>query len=170
MFFLRTLEREISIHPSFLNSQVHDRLKAQLYTDLEGSCNGEYYCTCIMDILKISPGRVRPGSGDAQYTIEYRAILWKPFKGETIDCVVDSVKPHGVFCFAGPLTIFISKAHVPPDMKYNPDATPAQYANYDTNEVIEKGSAVRCKLIGLRNELGGLFAIGKMSGSFFGPV
>jgi DNA-directed RNA polymerase II subunit RPB7 len=55
-------------------------------------------------------------------------------------------------------------------MKYNPDATPAQYANYDTNEVIEKGSAVRCKLIGLRNELGGLFAIGKMSGSFFGPV
>jgi DNA-directed RNA polymerase II subunit RPB7 len=84
MFFLRTLEREISIHPSFLNSQVHDRLKAQLYTDLEGSCNGEYYCTCIMDILKISPGRVRPGSGDAQYTIEYRAILWKPFKGETV--------------------------------------------------------------------------------------
>jgi hypothetical protein len=53
-------------------------------------------------------------------------------------------------------------------MTYNPDATPAQYANYTNNEVIEKGSAVRCKLIGLRNELGGLFAIGKMSADFFG--
>jgi DNA-directed RNA polymerase II subunit RPB7 len=53
-------------------------------------------------------------------------------------------------------------------MRYNPDATPAQYSNHATNEVIEKGSAVRCKLIGLRNELGGLFAIGKMSASFFG--
>jgi DNA-directed RNA polymerase II subunit RPB7 len=60
--------------------------------------------------------------------------------------------------------------HVPPDMTYNPDATPAQYANYTNNEVIEKGSAVRCKLIGLRNELGGLFAIGKMSADFFGYV
>lgn len=58
--------------------------------------------------------------------------------------------------------------HVPSKMTYNPDATPAQYANYAENEVIEKGSAVRCKLIGLRNELGGLFAIGKMSGDFFG--
>jgi DNA-directed RNA polymerase II subunit RPB7 len=84
MFFLRQLEREISIHPSFLNNQVSDRLKAQLYIDLEGSCNGEYYIVCIMDISSISPGRVRPGSGDALFTIQYRAILWKPFKGETV--------------------------------------------------------------------------------------
>jgi hypothetical protein len=88
MFFLRQLEREISIHPSFLNNQVSDRLKAQLYLDLEGSCNGEYYIVCIMDISSISPGRVRPGSGDALFTIQYRAILWKPFKGETVSWVI----------------------------------------------------------------------------------
>jgi DNA-directed RNA polymerase II subunit RPB7 len=84
MFFLRYLEREISIHPSFFGNSVHDRLRDQLFADLEGSCNGEYYIVCIMDIYNISPGKVRPGSGEAHFTILYRAILWKPFKGETV--------------------------------------------------------------------------------------
>lgn len=39
---------------------------------------------------------------------EERAYLM--FLNRQIDCVVDSVKPHGVFCYAGPLTVFISKA------------------------------------------------------------
>lgn len=84
MFFLRYLEREISIHPSFFAAHMHDKLKVQLYADLEGSCNGEYYIVCIMDVSNISPGRLRPGSGEAHFTILYRAILWKPFKGETV--------------------------------------------------------------------------------------
>jgi DNA-directed RNA polymerase subunit E'/Rpb7 len=80
-----------------------------------------------MDIYNISAGKVRPGSGEAHFTILYRAILWKPFKGETvsrtysifharpsdkefqIDCAVSSIKPQGVFCEAGPLTVFVSK-------------------------------------------------------------
>lgn len=51
---------------------------------MEGSCNGEYYVVCIMDIYNISPGKLRPGRADAFFTINYRAILWKPFKGETV--------------------------------------------------------------------------------------
>lgn len=88
MFFLRYLEREISIHPSFFGQGIPERLKDQLYADLEGSCNGEYYIICIMDIYNISAGRTRPGSGEAHYTILYRAILWKPFKGETVREIV----------------------------------------------------------------------------------
>lgn len=84
MFFLRYLEREISIHPSFFGNSVHERLQDHLYRELEGSCNGEYYIVCIMDIYNISAGKVRPGSGEAHFTILYRAILWKPFKGETV--------------------------------------------------------------------------------------
>lgn len=109
MFFLRYLEREISIHPSFFGANITEVLKHQLYADMEGSCNGEYYIVCIMDIYNISAGKVVPGTGSAFFTILYRAILWKPFKGEAIDCVVDSCKPQGVFCFAGPLSVFVSK-------------------------------------------------------------
>lgn len=84
MFFLQTLEREISIHPSFLGSGIHDFLRTRLYDDMEGSCNGEYYIICILDIQDISLGKVQPGTGAAEFTIEYRAILWKPFKSETV--------------------------------------------------------------------------------------
>ena len=84
MFFLRYLEREISIHPSFFGSNIHDFLTKKLYEDMEGSCNGEYYIICIMDIYNISAGKVRTGTGVADFTILYRAILWKPFKGEAV--------------------------------------------------------------------------------------
>jgi len=84
MFFLRYLEREISLHPSFLGNNINDFLQRKLYEDMEGSCNGEYYIICIMDIYNISAGKVRPGTGIAEFTILYRAILWKPFKGEAV--------------------------------------------------------------------------------------
>ena len=109
MFFLRYLERAISLHPSFLGNNITEFLTEKLYEDMEGSCNGEYYIICIMDIYNISAGKVRPGTGIAEFTILYRAILWKPFKGEAIDCIVVGVKPQGVFCEAGPLSVFVSK-------------------------------------------------------------
>lgn len=84
MFFLKYLEREISIHPSFFGREMEDRLRERLFADMEGSCNGEYYIICVIDIFNISPGRVKPGRGEANFTISYRAILWKPFKGETV--------------------------------------------------------------------------------------
>jgi DNA-directed RNA polymerase II subunit RPB7 len=52
-------------------------------------------------------------------------------------------------------------------MKYNPDATPPQYSN-NAGDVIEKGSAVRVSIIGLRSDVGNMYAIGKMSSSWFG--
>lgn len=84
MFFIRYLEREISIHPSFFGREMEERLRERLFADMEGSCNGEYYIICVMDIYSISPGRIKPGRGDANFVISYRAILWKPFKGETV--------------------------------------------------------------------------------------
>lgn len=84
MFFLKHLEHEIAIHPSFFGREVDERLRQRLFADMEGSCNGEYYIICVIDVSKISPGRVKPGRGEAIFTIDYRAILWKPFKGETV--------------------------------------------------------------------------------------
>ena len=52
-------------------------------------------------------------------------------------------------------------------MKFNPDATPPQYSN-NAGDVIEKGSAVRLQIIGLRSDVGNMYAIGKMSADHFG--
>ncbi|RMD42654.1 hypothetical protein DV735_g2479, partial [Chaetothyriales sp. CBS 134920] len=167
MFFLEYLDRDISVHPTFFGKEIEQNLRDQLYRDMEGHCNGEYYIVCIMDIHNISPGKIQPGLGEAHFTINYRAILWKPFKGETIDCVVTSVKPQGVFCEAGPLGVFVSKVHLPEGMTYQPDATPPQFAD-SRNDSIQKGSAVRVQIIGLRSDVGAMHAIGKMSAEWFG--
>lgn len=54
-------------------------------------------------------------------------------------------------------------------MTFNPDATPPQYSNGQA-EIIEKGSAVRLQLIGMRSDVGAIYAIGKMSAVWFGCV
>jgi DNA-directed RNA polymerase II subunit RPB7 len=86
---------------------------------------------------------------------------------DELDCAVTNVKQQGVFCEAGPLVVFVSKLHLPPDMKFVPEAPTPQFTN-SAGEVIEKGSAVRVQLIGLRSDVGQMYAIGKMSGAWFG--
>ena len=84
MFFLHELERTITLHPSFFGPNVKDRLSDKLYDDVEGTCNGTYYIICVVDIVDISEGKVSPGTGIAEYTIRYRCVVWRPFKGETV--------------------------------------------------------------------------------------
>lgn len=84
MFFLQELDRVISLHPSFFGPRVKEYLTTKLFEDVEGTCTGQYYIVCVVDAFDISEGRVVPGSGLAEYTIRYRAVLWKPFKGEIV--------------------------------------------------------------------------------------
>ena len=84
MFFLHELERTITLHPSFFGPRIHDYLTSRLLADVEGTNSGEYYVVCVLDAYDISEGRVVPGSGFAEYTVHYRAVVWRPFKGETV--------------------------------------------------------------------------------------
>ena len=84
MFFHHRLEREMDIHPSFFGAQVEHTLRARLYHDMEGSCNGEFYIIAITNVESISPGKTTPGSGTATFNLRYTALVWKPFKNETV--------------------------------------------------------------------------------------
>lgn len=84
MFFIHFLEHVLTLHPSFFGSHVKEYLSQKLLDDVEGICTGDYYIVCVMDMYDISEGKIIPGSGLAEYTIVYRAIVWKPFKGETV--------------------------------------------------------------------------------------
>lgn len=87
MFFLHELERTITLHPSFFGPKVEDYLKNKLREDVEGTCTGSYYIICVLDSHDISEGRCVPGSALAEYTVHYRAVVWRPFKGETVGLV-----------------------------------------------------------------------------------
>lgn len=90
MYFLYELERTITLHPSFFGPRVKEYLTNRLLEDVEGTCTGQYYIICVMDAYDISEGRVVPGSAVAEYTVHYRAVVWRPFKGETVRRVVQT--------------------------------------------------------------------------------
>ena len=84
MFFLKEETKIVSLHPSYFGPNVREYLINRLNEEEEGSCTGDHFVICVMDMVDTGEGRVVPGSGGAEYTIKYRAIIWKPFRGETV--------------------------------------------------------------------------------------
>lgn len=148
---------------------MKEYLRNKLYEDVEGTCDGSYYIICVMDPTDISEGRVVPGEARAEYTIRYRAVVWKPFKGEVLDGTVSSVNRMGFFADVGPLSVFVSSNMVPGDVRWDPNATPPQYTN-NTDTVIEKGSQLRIKIMGTRSDVGSMFAIGSIKEDYLGTL
>jgi hypothetical protein len=67
-------------------------LERKLYSDVEGTCSGQYgYIIAVIDILEHGKGLVLSGSGQAEFVCRFRAIVFKPFKGEVMDGVVNNV-------------------------------------------------------------------------------
>ena len=56
---------------------------------------------------------------------------------------------------------------IPGDIKWDPNATPPQYTD-NGDQVIEKGTHLRVKLIGTRSDVGSMFAIGSIKEDFLG--
>ena len=56
----------------------------------------------------------------------------------------------GLFLSIGPLSVFISSHGIPPDIKFDPSSNPPAYVSEDQSVKIEKGSTVRCRIIGTR--------------------
>jgi len=167
MFFLYNLERQVTLHPSYFGRNMKELVTAKLLKDVEGTCTGRYYIISVMDNPYISGGRILPGSGLAEFTCEYRAVVWRPFKGETLDAIVTSVNQHGFFADAGPLPLFVSSHLIPGDIKFDPNATPPQFTNNE-DSVIEVGTHVRVKLIGTRAEVGDMYAIASIREDYLG--
>lgn len=84
MFFLKEEAKVITLHPSYFGPNMREYLIARLNEEEEGRCTGDHFVICVMDMVDIGEGRVIPSSGHAEYTIKYRAIIWKPFRGETV--------------------------------------------------------------------------------------
>ena len=104
---------------------------------------------------------------DSSLQVHYRAIVWKPFKGEVVDAQVSVIQPNGFFVQIGPMQAFVGRAQIPSDIKYDATATPPQWTD-NNDQVIEKGTMVRLRLKGIRGELGSLFAIGGIREDYLG--
>lgn len=86
-------------------------LESKLYSDVEGTCSGQFgYIIAVVSMSDIGNGIVLPGSGQAEFVARYRAIVFKPFKGEVVDGVVNNVTKVRPFTFVnGPETPMLSR-------------------------------------------------------------
>ena len=86
MFFIKELEKTIQLHPSYFGPLIRSHIHRELLLKEEGSSTGKFTIVCILDSFEHSEGQVIPGSGSAEYTVHYKAIVWRPYKGEVVRC------------------------------------------------------------------------------------
>jgi DNA-directed RNA polymerase II subunit RPB7 len=84
MFFLKELEKTIQLHPSYFGPLIRSHIHRELLLKEEGSSTGKFTVVCILDAFEHSDGKVLPGSGHAEYVVHYKAIVWRPYKGEVV--------------------------------------------------------------------------------------
>jgi hypothetical protein len=88
----KELTHTILLHPSYFGPRMLQFLESKLYSDVEGTCSGQFgYIIAVVSILDIGKGMVVEGTGQAEFVTRYRAIVFKPFKGEVVDGVVNNV-------------------------------------------------------------------------------
>ncbi|VDP05962.1 unnamed protein product [Soboliphyme baturini] len=171
MFYHISLEHEILLHPRYFGPQLLETVKQKLFTEVEGTCNGEYgFVIAVTSIDNIGSGLIQPGRGFVVYPVKYKAIVFRPFKGEVVDAIVTQVNRVGMFCEVGPLSLFVSKHCIPPEMNFDPNSAPPCFRNKDDTILIKERDVVRVKVIGTRVDATDIFAIGTLMDDYLGLV
>ncbi|BES98902.1 unnamed protein product [Nesidiocoris tenuis] len=171
MFYHISLEHDILLHPRYFGPNLFDIVKQKLYTEVEGTCTGKYgFVIAVTNIDNVGAGLIQPGQGFVVYPVKYKAIVFRPFKGEVVDAVVTQVNKVGMFAEIGPLSCFISHHSIPADMEHCPNVQPACYKSKDEDVVIAVDDVIRCKIVGTRVDASGIFAIGTLMDDYLGLI
>ena len=126
------------MHPKFFGPDLARTLRTRLQNDVEGQCDGKNgYTVSVTEITQIDQGKIGESSGYATFPIKYKAIVFKPFKGEVCDAIVTKVTKVGFFANVGPLPVFVSRHGIPDDMKYDPDHSPPKFTSEEANVSIQ---------------------------------
>ncbi|XP_061929358.1 DNA-directed RNA polymerase II subunit RPB7 isoform X1 [Apis cerana] len=169
MFYHISLEHEILLHPRYFGPQLLDTVKQKLYTEVEGTCTGKYgFVVAVTTIDNIGAGIIQPGQGFVVYPVKYKAIVFRPFKGEVLDAIVTQVNKVGMFAEIGPLSCFISHHSIPADMQFCPNINPPCYKTKEEDVIIQPDDEIRLKIVGTRVDATGIFAIGTLMDDYLG--
>jgi len=118
----------------------------------------------------IGDGEILPGRGFCRFPIRYKAIVFRPFKGEVVDGVVTQVNKVGLMVDVGPMGCFISRHSIPSDMEFDPDSNPPCYKTKEEDMVIQQDDEIRLKIVGTRVDANEIFSIGSLMDDYLGLV
>ncbi|KAM0750223.1 hypothetical protein T439DRAFT_339777 [Meredithblackwellia eburnea MCA 4105] len=171
MFFLKELTETLTLHPSYFTPTLPQYLQQLLHQKVEGTCSGRLgYIISVIDVTEGEGTRGKVVEGQAEFKMRYKAIVYKPFKGEVVDGTVSGVNKMGIFATVGPLTCFISTHLIPAEYTFDPNANPPCFASPEDTLTIEKGTKIRLKIVGTRVDATEIFAIGTIKEDYLGPT
>ncbi|KAL3320009.1 DNA-directed RNA polymerase II subunit RPB7 [Cichlidogyrus casuarinus] len=169
---LSYMQFEHKAKETYFGPKLKDAIKFKLFSDVEGHCSGKYgFIIAVTNIEHIGDGMLPPGRGYVRYPITFRAIVFRPFKGEVLDAIVKSTNKIGVFAEAGPLNIFISKHSIPQNIKFEGlDVRDENEDEDDDNmQFVQIEDVIRVRIIGLRVDSSDIFAVGTLMAHYLGP-
>mmetsp|Transcript_63989 Transcript_63989/g.202472 ORF Transcript_63989/g.202472 Transcript_63989/m.202472 type:complete len:172 (+) Transcript_63989:154-669(+) len=170
MFFLIQLEKNVRLHPMHFGPKLSQTLVDHLCREVEGTCSGRYgYFICVTGVEPMGKGEIRDGSGYATFPVKYQCIVFRPFKGEVLDCVVTQVNKMGFFAEAGPLQLFVSQHLIPEDITFQAGSDPG-YVSSNGLIRIQKDSNMRVRIIGVRNDATEIHAVATIKEDYLGLI
>jgi len=122
----------------------------------------------VTSIESVGLGRIVEGSGMVLFPMRFKAIVFRPFKGEVVDAVVTQVNKMGFMAEVGPLQVFVSKHLIPADMKFDPNDQ--SFISEDESIKISKDDEVRLKIVGSRVDASEIFSIGSIKEDYLGKI
>eukprot|EP01135_Chromosphaera_perkinsii_P005869 Nk52_evm2s370 gene=Nk52_evmTU2s370 len=174
MFFHTELNHEILLHPRYFGPRLSKILLQKLNSEIEGTCMGKHgFVIMVTEVVDISKGKIQEGlewKGLVTFSVKYKAVVFRPFKGEVLDAIVKQVTKVGVFAEVGPLSIFISRFLIPSDMVFDGTNNPPAYRNAEDSIQISKDDEIRLKVLNIRVDANEIFAIGTIKEDYLGVI
>lgn len=88
----KILTHRILLHPSYFGPHMERYIEDTLHLEVEGTCSGAYgYIINVLSVEDVGAGNVLPGTGQAEFVATYKAVVFKPFKGEVVEGIVGDV-------------------------------------------------------------------------------
>ncbi|KAF3938452.1 hypothetical protein ABW19_dt0203321 [Dactylella cylindrospora] len=97
MFILTRLTDLITIQPTTFTIPTRQALEDQINTRYANKVIHKIGLSiCLYDILKSSDGLIGSGTGSVNINVEFRLIVFRPFKGEVLSGRISNSSPAGI--------------------------------------------------------------------------
>ncbi|KAK8197153.1 DNA-directed rna polymerase III 25 kd polypeptide [Phyllosticta capitalensis] len=97
MFLTTTISDLIQIKPEEFEKSSIKAIKDAIHTKYANKVIQEVgLCICLRDILKSSEGLIGHGTGIVNVNVDFRLVVFRPFKGEIIEGTITSGTAQGI--------------------------------------------------------------------------
>lgn len=105
-------------------------------------------------------------NGDAIFTVSFKALVYRPLRGEVLDGIVAGIERVGIEVKVGACKAFIPHTKIPSDMKYSEEQG-AFISEEDPGSIIKTDTVIRFKVenVSIKGQEGSAILVGRFNDS-----